>query len=322
VKKEQIDHSYPVLLAEDNPVSRKILEKTLQKAGYEFNSVENGREALDLFNGSFFPIVLTDWLMPEMNGIELCRAIRENNNFSGYVYIIVLTGKDAKDDIVVGLEAGADDYLTKPFDQAELIARLNTAVRILELERSLLTANEKIRLLSVTDPLTGSYNRSYLNDRYPQEIQRAKRFKNPLSLVLCDIDHFKNVNDTYGHLTGDQVLKEVVGSITESLREKVDWVVRYGGEEFLMVLPETGVDGARIVAERVRSAISEMSIKTKENTVHITASFGVTGCDFNATDEKIIMEDMINAADGYLYQSKREGRNRVTVGAVTRLIDL
>jgi len=322
VKKEQIDHSYPVLLAEDNPVSRKLLEKTLQKAGYEFNSVENGREALDLFNGSFFPIVLTDWLMPEMNGIELCRAIRENNNLSGYVYIIVLTGKDAKDDIVVGLEAGADDYLTKPFDQAELIARLNTAVRILELERSLLTANERIRLLSVTDPLTGSYNRGYLNDRYPQEIQRAKRFKNPLSLVLCDIDHFKKVNDTYGHLTGDQVLKKVVGSITKSLREKVDWVVRYGGEEFLMVLPETGVDGARIVAERVRSAISEMSIKTKENTFHITASFGVTGCDFNATDEKIIMEDMINTADGYLYQSKREGRNRVTVGAVTRLMDL
>ncbi len=127
MKKEQIDHRYPVLLVEDNPVSRKLLEKTLQKAGYEFNSVENGREALDLFNGSFFPIVLTDWLMPEMNGIELCRAIRENNNLSGYVYIIVLTGKDAKDDIVVGLEAGADDYLTKPFDQAELIARLNTA---------------------------------------------------------------------------------------------------------------------------------------------------------------------------------------------------
>ena len=292
MKKEQIDHSYPVLLAEDNPVSRKLLEKTLQKAGYEFNSVENGREALDLFSDSFFPIVLTDWLMPEMNGIELCHAIRENNNLSGYVYIIVLTGKDAKDDIVVGLEAGADDYLTKPFDQAELIARLNTAVRILELERSLLTANERIRLLSVTDPLTGSYNRGYLNDRYPQEIQRAKRFKNPLSLVLCDIDHFKNVNDTYGHLTGDQVLKEVVGSITESLREKVDWVVRYGGEEFLMVLPETNVDGARIVAERVRSAISEMSIKTKGNTFHITASFGVTGCDFSATDEKIIMEDM------------------------------
>ena len=150
------------MIAEDNAVSRKLLEKILIKGGHEVVSAENGREALELFNKDFFPIILTDWLMPEMNGIELCKTIRESST-ERYVFIILLTAKDSKDDIVVGLEAGADDYLTKPINNAELMARINTGKRILELESSLKRANKEIKLLSITDPLTGCYNRGYLN---------------------------------------------------------------------------------------------------------------------------------------------------------------
>ncbi len=306
-----MNHTYKILLAEDNPVSRKLVEKTFNKAGYDVASVTDGREALELFNNTFFPIIVTDWMMPNMDGLELCRAIRENTKYSGYVYLIILTGKDEKDNIIEGLEAGADDYLVKPFNQSELVARLKTADRILELERSLLTANEKVRMLSITDPLTGCFNRGHLTEYFPQETSRAKRYKLSLSTILCDIDHFKKVNDTYGHQTGDMVLNEFVKCIKEVIRENIDWVVRYGGEEFLMVLPETDVSSACIVAERLRKVISDRSIKIKENVIQITASFGVSGFDFSSPDKTISMEEMINEADKYLYQAKREGRNKV-----------
>ncbi len=311
--KHQNAKVFPVLLVEDNPVSRKLLEKTLNKAGYDVTSVEDGREALDLFNNTFFPILVTDWMMPEMDGLELCQAIRENTKSSGYVYIIILTGKDAKDNIIEGLEAGADDYLTKPFNQSELIARLNTADRVLELEKSLLTANEKIRLLSITDPLTNCFNRYYMNERLSQEIKRAKRYRMPLSVVMSDIDHFKKVNDTYGHQAGDQVLKEFVACIKDTIRNDIDWVARYGGEEFLIVLPETDVNSACIVTERIRHTISE-KVMADETGIQITASFGVSGFGDRNPDKTIAAEDMLNEADKYLYKSKREGRNKVSAG--------
>jgi len=308
--KQPMNHSFPILIAEDNPSSRKVLEKILQKAGYEVTSVENGRKALEAFKDAFFPIVLTDWMMPEMDGLKLCRAIRENTS-RGYVFIILLTAKDSKDDIVSGLEAGADDYLIKPPNYAELIARIKTGIRILNLERSLKKANEEIRILSITDPLTGIYNRGYLNQRLPQEIQRARRYRAPLSLILCDIDHFKKVNDTYGHQIGDQVLKEFVQCIKESIRNNVDWAARYGGEEFIIVLPETDLIGACFVAERLRHVISRRVIKVKDQAIHITASFGVSAIDSTTPDDKISSEALINEADKFLYQAKQEGRNRV-----------
>ena len=311
-KKEHAPH-FPILIVEDNPASQRLLEKTLIKAGHEFVSVENGRKALEQFKERYFPIVLTDWMMPEMDGLELCQAIREKAT-PGYVFIILLTAKDSKDDIVKGLEAGADDYLTKPVNQAELMARIKTGIRILELERSLRKSNTEIRILSITDPLTGCYNRGYLSERLPQEIKRAKRYGHPLSLVLCDIDHFKKVNDIYGHQAGDQVLIQFVQCITESIRDTVDWVVRYGGEEFIAVVPETDFSGAYIMAERLRTTISQTAIKIQEKGIHITASFGVTGFDPDTPDEKISPDSMINQADKYLYQAKQEGKNRVKVG--------
>lgn len=305
--------NFPILIAEDDPVSRKLLEKILIKAGNKVVSVENGQKALELFNDKFFPIVLTDWMMPEMDGLELCRAIRKNT-YPGYVFIILLTAKDSKDDIIRGLRAGADDYLTKPFSHAELIARLNTGKRVLELERSLKDANEEIRILSITDPLTGTYNRGYMTERLPQEIKRARRYSRALSIILCDIDHFKKVNDTYGHLVGDRVLKDFAQCIRHSIRQDVDWTARYGGEEFLIVLPETDVNGASVMAERLKSELSQRVTETQGKQISITASFGVTGFSPDTPDEMISPEAMISKADKYLYQAKREGRNRAMGG--------
>jgi two-component system cell cycle response regulator len=308
-----LEHSFPILIAEDSLVSRKLLEKTLVRAGYRVTSVENGKRAVELLKKQFFPIVLTDWMMPEMDGLELCRAIREDTD-NGYVFIILLTAKDSKDDLVTGLGAGADDYLTKPVDHLELMARLKTAKRILELERSLKRANEEIKALSETDPLTGSYNRGYLNEHLPVEIKRARRYGRALSLCLCDIDHFKRVNDTYGHQAGDLVLKSFARMIRSSIRKDLDWVVRYGGEEFLIVLPETDLMGACVVAERIRKRVSESGLPAGERMVSITASFGVSGLDETAPDEQVSGEEIIRRADEHLYRAKEGGRNRVQAG--------
>ena len=315
MKEKEPEPHFPILIVEDDPVSRRLLEKTLIKAGHEFVSVENGRKALEQFKERFFPIVLTDWMMPEMDGLELCRAIRERTS-TGYVFTVLLTAKDSKDDIVAGLEAGADDYLTKPVNQAELIARIKTGIRILELERSLKRANAEIRILSITDPLTGCYNRGYMTERLPQEIKRAKRYRHSLSLVLCDIDHFKRVNDTHGHQAGDRILKEFVQWINESIRDGVDWLARYGGEEFLIVVPETDTKGACCVAERLRRILSQRAIEIQGEKIYITASFGVTGLDPDTPDEKISPEALITQADKCLYQAKQEGRNRVRVSGI------
>ncbi len=302
--------SYPILLVEDNPISRKMLEKILINEGFKVTSVENGKEALALFREHFFPIVLTDWLMSEMDGSELCKAIR-NEKQEGYVYIVLLTAKDSKDDIISGLESGADDYLTKPANRAELLARLKNGLRILDLEKSLKSANEEIRILSITDPLTGIYNRGYLNERLPQEIKRSLRYKRPLSLILCDIDHFKSVNDKFGHVAGDTILKGFVGCISASIRDQIDWSARYGGEEFLVVLPETDFLGARHLAERLRAVVSEKRHSIGDKEVRITASFGVSGFSPDTLKKNLLVDDMLNHVDKYLYKAKNGGRNRV-----------
>lgn len=307
-------HPYPILVAEDDLVTRKLLEKILTKAGYEVVSAENGGKALALFESRFFPMVLTDWIMPEMNGPELCRAIRKRVT-PGYVFIVLLSVKDSKYDTIAGLESGADDYLTKPFNHCELIARLKTGIRILELEGSLRKANEEIRTLSITDPLTGCYNRTYLNERMLMELNRAKRYRHPLSMILCDIDHFKKINDTYGHQAGDHVLKEFAGLLIRSIRNTVDWIVRYGGEEFLIILPESDWIGASNLAERLRRIVSEKVIHIEKTEIRLTASFGVTGFHSIPRDAEIPMEAIINQADRHLYLAKQCGRNIVKSGA-------
>lgn len=304
-------HAFRILIVEDHPAVRKQLEFTLSKAGFDTASVENGRQALELFSRNFFPILLTDWMMPEMSGLELCHTIRITPT-PGYVYIILLTAKSLKEDIVSGLKAGADDYLSKPFDTEELIARIKTGIRILSLENTLKKANKEIRLLSITDPLTKCYNRSYLADKLPDEIKRARRYKRSLSIALCDIDHFKRINDTHGHQVGDRILNIVVKQLMNSIRSGVDWIARYGGDEFLIVLPETDISGARNMASRLNCELAKHTITVEEHTVQVTASFGITGID-RFTLEKYISPDLlIRTADDCLYQSKADGRNRIT----------
>jgi diguanylate cyclase (GGDEF)-like protein len=309
---ESLSSQFPVLVVEDQPVSRLRLVKTLTKAGYEVVAVENGRQALEILEKRYFPFVLTDWMMPELDGLELCRWIRGKSR-PGYVFVVLLTARDDKSDMIKGLEAGADDYLIKPFITAELFARLKTGRRFLEQERSLKLACEAIRKLSKTDPLTGCYNRGYLNERLPQEILRARRFGHCLSLAICDLDHFKQVNDIHGHPTGDQVLMAFVKRVQRSIRDQVDWVARYGGEEFLMVLPETDLAGAACMAKRLLKTISEREVQAGAVRIRITVSMGITGFGPQTPDALISLENLVRQADSGLYLAKAQGRNRVSV---------
>jgi len=194
---------------------------------------------------------------------------------------------------------------------AELVARLKNGIRILDLEKSLKKANEEIRILSITDPLTGIYNRGYLNERLPQEIKRSIRYKRSLSLILGDIDHFKLVNDNYGHVAGDTILKGFVDCITGTIRDQIDWSARYGGEEFLVVLPETDFVGARHLAERLRSVVAEKCYTIDDKEIRITSSFGVSGFSPETLTKNLSVDDMLNHVDKYLYKAKNGGRNRV-----------
>ena len=311
--KARMEEKFPILIADDNLVARKLLEKTLAKEGHEIVSVDNGKKALEMFNERFFPIVLTDWMMPEMDGPTLCQAIRENIT-SSYVYILLLTAKASQEDIISGLKSGADDYLTKPINNAELLARLNNGERILTLEKSLKDATSAIKILSITDNLTKCYNRGYLTRKLPEEIARERRYGDSLSLIFCDIDHFKKINDTYGHQTGDEVLIEFANCLSKSIRTDIDWIGRYGGEEFIIVLPETPLDGAARLAERLRKVVADHKITTDGNDISIKSSFGVTGFNSETLDTKISAEKIIGAADKYLYQAKETGRNKVISG--------
>jgi two-component system cell cycle response regulator len=224
-----------------------LMTRFLKKAGYEVDAVADGSAALDRMTRRYYPILITDWEMPEMDGVALCKAVR-GLQLDGYVYALLLTARDSKEHIIAGLEAGADDYLIKPVHEPELIARLIAGRRILALEHSLRAANERNRILSITDALTGAFNRRYLMEQLPREVDRCRRYGYPLSVLMCDIDHFKQLNDARGHAAGDDVLQQFAARMQKSIRSTSDWVARYGGEEFLIVLPDTGYDGAMVVA--------------------------------------------------------------------------
>jgi two-component system cell cycle response regulator len=305
------DRSAAILLAEDDPVTRMLMTRFLKKAGYEVDAVADGTQALEHMTKQYYPFLVTDWEMPEMDGIELCKAVR-NLQLDGYVYALLLTARNAKEHIIAGLEAGADDYLVKPVHEPELIARLNTGRRILALEHSLRAANERNRILSVTDPLTGAFNRRYMMEQLPRELERCRRYGNPLSVIMCDVDHFKQVNDVKGHSAGDDVLQQFVARMQRSVRANSDWVARLGGEEFLIVLPETGFRGAMFVAEKIRAIMTSLPFVTREGDVVATSSFGVASTESHGPDLVMKSETLIRAADQCLYTSKQSGRNRAT----------
>jgi diguanylate cyclase (GGDEF)-like protein len=250
-----------------------------------------------------------------MDGYELCRALRARGGAT-YVYVLLIAGGRRRDRVLRGLAAGADATLPRPVDPAELSACIGAARRIVDLERSLRLTNEEVRALSIRDPLTGVFNRVYLMERLPQEFKRSRRYGHALSLIMCDIDHFKNVNDRHGHRAGDEVLRDFAGRLSGSIRSDIDWMARYGGEEFLIVLPETDHPSACIVAERLRRLVAEVPFGLGGEKFRITASFGVAGYRPGTQNDRVGFDRLMEQADEFLYQAKREGRNTVRGAAV------
>ena len=302
-----------ILLVDDEPTQRLIVARLLKRAGYEVDTAGNGVEAMAKLGTGDFQLMITDWEMPEMDGIALCRALRKSETQS-YTYTILLTARDSIENVVTGLQAGADDYVTKPVVEPELIARLNTGKRIVTLERSLRAVNEENRRLSVTDPLTGAYNRRYLMDQLPREIDRSARYGRELAVIMCDVDHFKRINDTHGHLVGDEVLKWFVATVQDHVRS-ADWVARYGGEEFVIVLPETNVRNATAAAENLRKQLVARRCSVAGAELEVTASFGVSGWQ-GVVQQGALFDALIARCDSGIYASKGAGRNRVTMEAM------
>lgn len=311
-----VEASPAILLAEDDPVTRLLLTRFLKNAGYEVDAVGDGGEALEKMTHRYYPMLISDWEMPGLDGLALCKAVR-NMQFDGYVYALLLTARNAKEHIIAGLEAGADDYLVKPVHELELIARLNAGRRILKLEHSLRAANQRSLILSITDELTGTYNRRYVMEQLPRELERCRRYSYPLTILMCDIDHFKIINDDRGHGAGDDVLQQFAERAQKAVRANCDWVARYGGEEFLIVLPETTLADGVIVAEKIRSIIESSEFATRAGDTPVTASFGVASTGPGGPESTLKVEALIRAADECLYQSKQDGRNRTTARELT-----
>ncbi len=308
-----------LLLVEDEPTQLLLMQRLLRRAGYTVETADNGEEALAKVSSGEFQMLVTDWDMPAMDGVTLCRRVREAR-LPGYLYVLLLTGHGSTESLVEGLEAGADDYIRKPPNEAELLARLTAGRRIVRLEQSLREANAKIQLLSITDPLVGTFNRRYLNDQLVHEVERARRYARPLAAVMADLDFFKHVNDCHGHQVGDEVLRGFVDLAKSSIRQASDWVARYGGEEFVVVLPETDLAGAAVTAEKIRSCCAATPIRTTAGDVTVTASFGVAELDARggpaAGSIGAAAEALLREADAALYRSKHAGRNRITVASV------
>jgi two-component system, cell cycle response regulator len=292
---------------------RKILHSWLESWGYEVAVAEDGAKAWEILQQPLSPqLLIVDWMMPRINGLELCRLIRERGQ-SLYQYIVLVTAKDDKQDLVRGLEAGADDYLSKPFDRNELRARLRTGRRILTLQDEQTKIREELHFQATHDALTGIWNRRAILDMMRREFEIAARSNCGIGVIMLDVDHFKHVNDTFGHLAGDAVLKEVANRIQQVIRS-YDLAGRYGGEEFLVVLPDCDRERIQNCAERIRSAIADHPILAEGLSLAVTVSAGTTVLDPMRGTER----DALAEADTALYRAKNAGRNRV-IAAVREL---
>ena len=300
-----------VLIVDDDELVRETLQDLVVAAGFNARTAANGAEALSSLEEAAASIVIADVNMPFMGGLDLCRRIREHA-WTGYVYIVLLTVSDDERDVLAGLDAGADDYISKRTSRAQITARLRTANRILALEYSLKTAIEQKRQLAMTDALTGVYNRRYFMRHFTRELKRTERFGGEVALLLLDIDRFKLINDTYGHAVGDIVLKKLTKAIAKCLRRATDWCARLGGDEFAVVLEGADAIEARVCAEKLRHAVANTSIDTAGEYVRITVSVGVSSIVGPARGPETSVEALMDQADKSLYASKASGRNRVT----------
>jgi diguanylate cyclase (GGDEF)-like protein len=297
-----------ILVADDDPVSLRMMQRTLEKSGYEVITVSNGRlAAIELSKPDYPRLALIDWMMPELDGPGVCAEVRSRPHDS-YVYIVLLTSRQSTEDVVKGLGAGADDYLTKPCNPAELKARLRAGLRILELEDKLVFAREQMRFRATHDALTSLWDRDSIFALLKSELSRSSREKTPVSVMICDIDHFKQINDTHGHLVGDEVLQQVSTRLQELIRP-YDGVGRYGGEEFLIVLGRCNAPGLRKRAEEVREGICRSPFLTKSGPISVSISIGAITID--EWNKKTPIEPFIEEADAALYRAKASGRNLV-----------
>ncbi len=319
LKPVALSEGITALVAEDNVVARQIVADILIQEGLQVIEAKNGWEGYQLFSRheDAIDVVITDLFMPEMNGDELSRKIRRELNRSD-LPIICLTAMPDQSELLKVFKAGVSDYLVKPFAKEELLARITVHLERYRLSRQLKEkindlkiSNEKIKKLSITDPLTGCYNRNHLSRQLAKEVTRAKRYRTSISVILTDIDFFKKVNDTFGHSAGDRVLVEFVSLIHQIIRKDLDWVARYGGEEFVIVLPETAYDHAYHCTERLRKKISGTPVIHDGIPIAITASFGVTTLDPALIADDFSTDRLIDKADHFLYQAKENGRNRV-----------
>ena len=296
-----------ILIADDSIVSRHLLEATLRKWGYEVLVACDGEEALAILQRDDSPaLAILDWMMPGMTGLEVCRRVRQRAR-EPYTYILLLTSKSQKEDLIEGMEAGADDYITKPFDQHELQVRLRAGTRLVDLQAELLSAREALREQATRDSLTRIWNRRSIFDILCRELSRSQREGKPVGVVMVDLDHFKSINDNYGHFAGDAVLCEAARRMQNEIRQ-YDAIGRYGGEEFLILL--YGCDEATSLtqAERLRKQLAAVQMDLQDTRLTITASFGVTTA---LPNQPSTPEELIHKADEALYLAKRRGRNRV-----------
>ena len=294
-----------ILLAEDDFTSRSMLTVILKKWGFDPVVSEDGNGAWDALQKPEAPrLVILDWNMPGLEGLEVCRRLRKNET-TNPSYIILLTSRGEKDDIVQGLEAGANDYIAKPYDNAELQARIRVGQRMLELQASLLETQAALAHQATHDALTGIFNRRAILDRLARELARALRQGSWLSVGMCDIDNFKNINDSFGHQAGDEVLIAFARCLQANLRE-YDYVGRYGGEEFLIIASGSNAQSDDELYERLRQQVAAAGIKTLAGNVSITVSIGTA-----VGTGKSMVDGLIAAADTALYQAKAAGRNRV-----------
>jgi diguanylate cyclase (GGDEF)-like protein len=294
-----------VVVADDSPFFRKLVEGALASGECTAFFARNGREAIDLVSAHEPGVVITDWEMPDVTGLELCEQIRRDSH--SYTYIILLTSNTTKDQIIRGLDSGADDYLTKPFDTGELLARIRVGRRIAELQRQVQAKNKLLEELALTDALTGLPNRRAVENWATRELSAAARHSFPCWVVMADLDHFKSINDTYGHEIGDFVIKKFAAILKANTRAS-NVCGRIGGEEFVLVLGHSDRDGVQTAIERIRQELQSQTFTVGSAAVRVTASFGIAGFQGKRAPD---FADLLREADAALYMAKHHGRNRL-----------
>lgn len=289
-----------VLVAEDDPISRRVLQAMLGDWGYEVVTATDGNEAWAILERDDAPtIAIVDWVMPGTDGIELCRRIRRRSD-ERYVYVLMLTSRHETRHVVEAMEAGADDYVSKPFDEKELRVRVGAAQRLVALQQAL-------RIQATHDALIGTLNRGAIIDILERDLARSAREGTSVGVAMADLDHFKRINDAQGHLIGDAVLREAARRMRSTLR-KYDALGRFGGEEFLLVLPDTDLEDSLAAAERTRAAVASEPVSTEAGPVLVTISIGVAA---TVPGRPVSIKHVLHAADEALYRAKANGRNRV-----------